>query len=442
MNITWLLFAPFGIAIVVFVLHKVRIVSTLLTAAGLGVMIFLAMRYRQGLSLLVLGRSFGLSSLEAMSLAFCIFLALVVVIYSYSIPEEDLANPVILLAMMVFSISTMARNLTIGGLLLQVAVILAAMLIPSGQPKSSMAGMRALILFVLSGPLISLASWAMEGQAADPSNTLFANLGSITLAIGFGLVLPSMPFHIWAPPIFKYSTPLAAVACTVILNIVVLLRINNLLVAVPWEGGKEFFTALLLAGGLITAVVSGLLALSQRSLHRTLALTALSEGGLVLASLAVGTELGIRAAVLHTLSRGLGVTVMAMVLGMFRHVLGGDDPEHLRGALHRTPMAVAGLVIAGLSLAGLPPTAGFATRFMIYRALGQVNPWWAMGALVGMIGPTVALVHCMVSALTPIPADEARWREPVLAGVLILALSVPLLVLGIRPELIMLPPIP
>jgi hypothetical protein len=54
----------------------------------------------------------------------------------------------------------------------------------------------------------------------------------------------------------------------------------------------------------------------------------------------------------------------------------------------------------------------------------------------------VAFLQCMVSALTRSPAQEARRREPILAGVLILALSMSLLVLGVRPELIMLPALP
>jgi formate hydrogenlyase subunit 3/multisubunit Na+/H+ antiporter MnhD subunit len=442
MNVTWLALVPFGVAIAAFVLQKLRPVAILLTAVALGMMIFLVVRYSQGFSLLVLGRSLGLSALEIAGLGFCFFLALIIVLYSFYVPEGDLSYTLVLLAIMVLSIATAMRNLTIGGLLLQIGLILTAMLIPSTQPKSAMAGMRTLVLLVLSGPFLLLASWALEGQVADPSNVQFANLGSITMAIGFGLLLPVMPFHIWAPPIYKYSTPLAIVTCTVILNIVIMLRVNNLLFATPWAAGKEHFTALLLAGGLITAILGGLLAMPQRSLHRALAFAAISEAGLALASLAVGTELGVRAALLHTLYRGLAVTVMAMVLGTFRRTLGGDDPEHLAGALRRTPLAVGGLVVAGLSLVGLPPTAGFTTRFMIYRVLGQRDPAWAMAALAASMGPALAFIRCMVSALTPVPAERARWIEPLLTGVLILALSIPLLVLGIRPELMVLPPGP
>ncbi len=469
MSRNWLVFAPLGIAILVFVLQKLRAISTLFTAMGLGAMVYLAIQYRQGLSLLVLGRSFDLSPLEAASLAFCLVLALVVVLYSYDIPEADLAHSLILLAMVVFSISAMARNLAIGGLLFQTAAILAAMLIPSSRPRSSMVGMRALILLVISGCCSLLASWALEGQAADSSNTLFANLGSITLAIGFGIVLPIMPFHIWQPPIYKHSTPLAVVACTVILNIVAMLRINNLLFVTPWAGGKEYFVSLLLAGGLVTSAVAGLLAIPQRSVHRALAFAAVSDAGLALASLAVGTELGIKAAFLHMFCRGLGATAMVMAVGIFRQVLGGDDTDHLRGALRQTPMAVAGLVIAGLSLSGLPPMAGFATRLMIYHVLGEKNTVWAVVALAATMGPAVAFIRCMVSALTPMQAAESqadgadeelemaetaplpgntrlttptRRAEPVLAGILILTLSLPLLVLGVRPELVMLPLFP
>jgi len=438
-RIPWIVLLPLGIIVAVFVLQRLRLVSIALTVAALAAMIFLATRYGRGFSSLILGRSFGLSTLEVAGLATCCFLVLFVVVYSYHVPEGDLSYTLVLAAMVLLSAATMMRNLAIGALLLQIGVILAAMLIPSSQPRSSMAGMRALTLLMLVGPCFLVASWALESQAADPGNTLFTNLGSILLAIGFTAVLPTMPFHIWMPPVFKYSTPLAVVACAVILNIVAMLRIYNLLFVTSLPGGQEYLAALLLGSGLITAVVVGLAALPQRSLHRTLALTAVSEGGLALASLAVGTELGARAALLHTLYRGVAVTAMAMVVGTFRRTLGGDDPEHLRGALRRTPLAVCGMVVAGLSLIGLPPMAGFTTRFMIYRVLGERDPLWAMLALAASAGPALALIRCMVSALTPVPAEGARWIEPILTGVLILVLCIPLVVLGIRPELISLP---
>lgn len=448
MTTTWLALAPLGIAVIVFVLQRLRAVSTLLTAVGLAAMGYLVIHYRDGLSLLVLGRSFDLSSLEAVSLAFCIGLALVMVVYGYQVAESDLAHPLILLTMAVFAISAMARNLAIGGLLLQIAAIFAVMLIPSERPRSAMAGMRALVLLVIAGCFLLLGSWALEGQTAEATGGQLANLGGIILAIGFGMLLAAMPFHIWQPPVAKHSTPLAIVVCMVVLNIFVMLRINNLLFATPWPGGKEYFTGLLLLGGLATAVLAGLLAIPQRSVHRTLAFSAVAEAGLALAGLALGTELGIRAALLHMFCRGLGVTVMAMSLGVFRQVLGGDDSEHLRGALRRTPLAVAGLVIAGLSLAGLPPTAGFATRFMLYRVLGQSNPLWALSVLAATVGPTVAFIRLIVSALTPVVSTDAsagenkRWAEPLLAGLLIVALSILLLAFGVRPELVMLPTFP
>ena len=124
-----------------------------------------------------------------------------------------------------------------------------------------------------------------------------------------------------------------------------------------------------------------------------------------------------------------------MAMGIVR----GDDLEHLRGALRRAPLAVVAVAAGGLSLAGLPLTAGFTTRFVLYRALAADRPGWALAVMACSIGPTWALMRCLIAALvsTPTPGDR---REPLLPGLLALLLSLVLVGLGVCPGLLTLLP--
>ena len=124
-----------------------------------------------------------------------------------------------------------------------------------------------------------------------------------------------------------------------------------------------------------------------------------------------------------------------MAAGILQHSLDGDDVEHLRGGLRRAPRSLVAMAIGGASLAGLPLTAGFATRFVLYRALAAENVLGAVLMVVASIGPAWAFVRCLLAAIVSAPTSGER-REPVMPAMLSLALSLSLLLLGIFPHLL------
>ena len=94
---------------------------------------------------------------------------------------------------------------------------------------------------------------------------------------------------------------------------------------------------------------------------------------------------------------------------------------------------VVAALLGGLSLAGLPLTAGFASRLPLYRALARDSLGWAVLLIVCTLGPTWAFIRCLTTSLVSVP-NLARNKEAVLPGVLAVLLGAGLLLLGIWPN--------
>jgi len=435
MTIMWLAALPLAMAVVVLLLRQIRVLAIPLTAATLVAMAVLCVSFGGARPLVLLGRSIGLAPSEAAGLALCCVLLAVLVLYGYRMYQGPAACSLTLTAIGLLAAATFVRNTTIAAVLLEIGAIVSVLLIPSQRPGAAMTGMRTLTLVALSAPMLLLASWAAEYLTGSPGDLLVARIGGLAVAIGFGLTLGVVPFHVWLPPIFRHASPLATAMISVVVNLTVLMYLGSMLQVTMWPGQSEFYAAILLAGGILTAVAGGIVAFPQQSVHRALAYAALADTGLVLVGLGVGTAVSVRAATLHVALRAVGVVAVSMAAGVLQDSLDGDDIEHLQGGLRRAPRSVLAMAIGGASLAGLPLTAGFATRFVLYRALATESPVWAIAVIVASTGPAWAFTRCLLAALVSAPTSGQR-REPLMPSLLSLALSLALLVLGISPYLL------
>jgi len=426
---------PVAVALVVLLLHDLHTIAALLSAATLVVVGIAAVILGQGRTVVVLGRSVGLPTQATLGLTFCSILLALMVLHTYGVSGDSRFFPLALAAMGFFAGAMMVDNLTIAVLLLGAAVVLAVILVPSLRAGSAMAGSRALVLLILPAPLLLLTSWASEVGPGDWDSAELARISGIALAVSGGLLLGIVPFHVWLPPIFQYASPLASVMASVVLGITVLVRFSATIRGPAWPGSPDFFPTLLLGSGVATAIIASLIALPQRTASRALAYAALADLGMVLVGLGIGTPATTSAATLHIAYRGIGIAAASMAID----ILGSDNPEGLHGGLRRAPLAVIAMTVGGLSVAGLPLTAGFTTRLVLYRALATNHPRWALAAMACSIGPAWALTRCLVATLISRPTPGGS-REPLLSGLLALLLSLVLLALGVCPRLLTLLP--
>ncbi len=230
----------------------------------------------------------------------------------------------------------------------------------------------------------TLESGAIAAAAAGSHGIpLLVTIGTALLLVAIGFELAIVPFHMWTADIYQAApVPVTALLGTVS-KVAMLVFLSRLVVhemAPVWADFLPLLAALAAAG----MVVGNLLALRQQNFKRLLGYSTVAHFGYVLAALASGDQSGYQAALYY----GVAYTVMNIaVLGVMA-VLSGDsgdqeDLESYRGLGRRHPWLGLVLAIGVLSLAGLPPTAGFFAKLLVFVAALQ-GGWPGLAVLLAL----------------------------------------------------------
>lgn len=175
-----------------------------------------------------------------------------------------------------------------------------------------------------------------------------AILIAVTFFVAFGTKLGLFPFHFWLPAVYAGTRPaVAAILSGAIANIGAygLLRFGAGLLPQELELGA---TVLIVIGG-VSILYGALLAIARRDPAEMLAYSAIGQAGYVLVALGVGGPIGLAAAVLYALLNALSKALLFLAAG-------------LRGTL-----VAAAFAVGALSLAGMPPAAGFLGKLELFR---------------------------------------------------------------------------
>lgn len=291
-------------------------------------------------------------------------------------------------------------------------------------------------VFGTSGRLNFQELAAVAPQMAG--NPLFL-FGLLCVLVGLGFKIAAFPFQIWAPDVYQ-GAPAPTTAFLAVgskaAGFVLLLRV--LFTAVP-EVTVGWSELLLLISG-ITILYGNLAALPQRNIKRLLGYSSIAHAGYLLLGVAALSHAG-QAAVLFYLA-GYLFTVLAAfaaICVVLRH-LDDEDVSALAGLHTRAPLLAGAMLLAMVSLAGIPPLVGFFGKFLLVKAAldqapGQPAYYWAVAAAI--VGVVISLyyyfnvVRVMYWA-TPAPAPAAFGISPVLRGALYVCMAA-MLLLGFYP---------
>ena len=218
--------------------------------------------------------------------------------------------------------------------------------------------------------------------------------GVALLLLGFGFKLSLVPFHFWAPDAYQgapvsVTTYMAAVVKAAAFgSLLRLLAVSFAPVSASWIGAVA-----LLAG--LTMTIGNILALRQRSVKRLLAYSSIAHAGYIMMGVVAGTAGGYEASVFYV------AVYMLMTIASFGVVLlvsGGTNAQYLedsvesyRGLGWKNPILGIVLTIALLSLAGLPPFAGFFAKLYVFAA--TVKAGYVGLAILAALNSVVSLYY-------------------------------------------------
>jgi len=227
------------------------------------------------------------------------------------------------------------------------------------------------------------------------TNRVFV-LGVLLVLVGVGFKIAAFPLQIWAPDVYQGApTPTTAFLAvgSKAAGFVLLLRV--LFNAIPALAAR--WTSLLIAISAVTILYGNLCAIPQRSLKRLLGYSSIAHAGYLLLGVAAMTasvkDTGSGgSAILYYLSGYLFTVLGAFaVLCLVLRNLDADDVTSLAGLNQRSPLLASVMTLAMISLAGVPPLAGFFGKFLLFKAAleqGAVNPgfYWLVGiAIAGVV---------------------------------------------------------
>jgi NADH-quinone oxidoreductase subunit N len=260
-------------------------------------------------------------------------------------------------------------------------------------------------------------------------------LAFVTIAAGLFFKIAAVPFHQWAPDVYEGApTPITAYisVASKTASFALLLRLMTVVF-----GGSQPTWVFLMAGVAIASLTWGnLAALTQNNLKRLLAYSSISHVGYVLLGLVAGNLTGLIGIVYYLLA------YVFMTLGAFATIIIlrqrgiiGDEISDLDGLYQRSPYAAVLLLVFMLSLAGIPPTAGFMGKYFIFQALIETHhPVLAIFAALYIVPALYYYFRIVVHAWMKRPGDAA---VPLISDAQLVALTVAAFVTlaaGLYPE--------
>ncbi|HSU85301.1 MAG TPA: NADH-quinone oxidoreductase subunit N [Chthoniobacterales bacterium] len=288
-----------------------------------------------------------------------------------------------------------------------------------------------------------------QAIAIAPIQPLLA-AGIVMTLVGFAFKIAAAPFHLWAPDAYQGAPVSAAgfiasgskVASFFVLGKIVLIGFGPMHGSAEWHAMTSGWTPLLALLAAFSIVIGNFVALVQKNVRRLLAYSAVAHAGYTLLGLIAGGSEGFAATLFYTTIYAITLIGAFGVVGVVRRETGGDDLADFAGLRSRSPLLAACMAIFMLSLAGLPPLAGFFGKFYLFSAALRSGSNHGLLWLVALalFGSLVSLYYYLI-VLKAVFVDQSNepdfaLRPDFLQRVAVAVLAGAVLLLGITPGML------
>ncbi len=331
------------------------------------------------------------------------------------------------------------------------------------NPASLEAALKYFIIGSLSSALMLFGMsfvYGITGTTNIPAiieffkaNTMMATsslniVAMIFLVAGFGFKMALVPFHMWAPDTYEGSPTVVSAllaAGSKKMGFVAAFRILVLaLVAIRMDIQLAFAVL-----AVITMTYGNVVAISQRSIKRMLAYSSIAQAGYISLAFVVMTQMSIAGGVLlalgHALMKGGAFIAVAlvgyMVLSDNKNAKNTDDLGNFAGLGKRAPITAFSLFVFFLALAGIPPSAGFIGKFVLFysvtiEAIAQASNWLLFIVIIAILNSALSIYYYarVIKYMYVMPPSGDKIKEPALYVIAILLAVIGTIGIGIYPE--------
>jgi multicomponent Na+:H+ antiporter subunit D len=235
------------------------------------------------------------------------------------------------------------------------------------------------------------------------------------LTVGLSLKLALFPLHQWLPNAYAYAPSVVAAFLAATATKVAVYALLRFYFSVFGESAvfnrlpmQEVMLMLALGGMFIASAV----ACFQDNLKRLFAYSSVSQIGYIVLGISFDSVTGLTASIIHLFNHAFAKGAIFLLLGGVAATLGGVTLDRVRGMGRRMPLTAFGITVGGLSLIGIPGTAGFVTKWYLVLAALQKGQWWL--AFLIVLSSLIAVVYVwrfVEAAYFRSPAEGSEARE-------------------------------
>jgi multicomponent Na+:H+ antiporter subunit D len=263
------------------------------------------------------------------------------------------------------------------------------------------------LTYMMTGTL-NMADAAVRLRDVAETRTVLGAFAFLT--VGIGLKMALFPFHLWLPNAYTYapsvvSAFLAGTATKV--SVYILIRFSLSVFGGDFSFGRVSLSVVLLPLALTAMFSASLVAIFQQNVKRLLAYSSVAQIGYIVLGIGLATEVGVAGGIVHLANHAIMKCALFLVMGCLFLRVGSTHIDDLRGIGRAMPLTMAAFVVGGLSLIGVPGTAGFISKWYLVQA-SIADGLWPIAVLI--------LVSSLLAVVYVWRVVEVAWFEEAPAG--------------------------
>ena len=330
------------------------------------------------------------------------------------------------------------------------------------DPRAAEAGVKYVIIGGLSTALtiygISMVYGSLGTIALDGLQVAFVAkgwtwglvIGIITMIAGYGFKIAAAPFHMWAPDVYEgAATPVSMFLATgskkmglaVFFKVFLVMFIG--VTAVKVEPVQYLFAII----AAVSMTVGNVVAIAQNNIKRMLAYSSIAQAGYILIAMAVMTPYALTGGLFHMFTHVFMKGGAFLIVGALICAGVGEKISDYNGLARRSPLMAFAMMLFLFSLAGVPPLAGFTSKFVLFSGAiydgGAVSTWvWL--AFIAILNSAISLYYYVrvIKAMyieKPAKGTEGKLSYPKVFAIAIALCAIAVVVLGIYPNFLLEP---
>ncbi len=412
--IIWVLL-PIVVAAVCLLFPKRRVLGLILTAVSAFGLALLAALFPEDLtlsvgplslvfeeSMMILGRQITLAYDIFPFIAFIFAMTGLWVLTSNIPGVPGTFRPISLVITASLTAALSVQPFLYAALLIETAVLVSIPMLNTAEKESYRGIFRYLSFMSIAMPFILIAGWLLTGVVILPPESPLVGQTVAVLGLGFALWLAVFPFHSWVTMISEHNHPTVVSFLLFILPTTILVFGLNFFDRYSFLRTSDEIFNVIRVIGTVMIVLGGIWTAVQDHLKRAFGFSTLVETGFSLLALGLSAEGGLNWMLMLFPARALGYWLWGYTLARFEHHCGSLEINAIQGFGRKFPLLSTGLILAQLSVAGLPLLASFHIKIALLTQTYSIGRGLGMWAFIGSFGLFLFTIRLLLNLTMPI----------------------------------------